>query len=286
MEDKLAKRDSSSIPARVDELLELGRVLVKSNLLPASFKTPEAVVAALLVCRDLGLGPSALLAGDVYVVNGRVALTTRRMLAMIYASGKVDVEIKYDHDRDAAVVTMKRRDGSASYTAVWDDARVSSTRANIDPRGGKEKIVWTRYRWLMKIHRAVSEAAQFVCPDIIGQAYVSDELDITTHDVYNPIDDVDIDVVDGSVVDETETTAAATRWVDSPARRKKFWAWACLELSLSRDQVLEALGVENLLDYDGSAEDAKNAIERYIRENVAEEVRDAETEEVADQEAS
>lgn len=244
-----------------EQIMQMGQVLARSGLLPRGLDTPEKAVAALLAARDLGLGPAAVLAGDIYVTGSGVALTTRRMLAMIYASRLVDVEIRYDEERQAAIVTMRRRDIAVSYTATWDEEKVRLAGADIDPKTGQQKPAWKRYRWLMKIHRAVSEAAQFVAPDIIGQSYIPDELDLPEATVYNPIADTAVEVAS----EETAATEKAPdwHWIDDDATRRRFWAWCKSEMHLTEDEVHEALGVPSVHLFRGTKADAYNLIRDY-----------------------
>ena len=244
-------------------LMQQAKVLAKSGLMPRGLQTPEKVAAALMVARDLGLGPAAVLMGEIYVTGSGVALVTRRMLAMIYQSKLVDVDIKYDRATQTATVRMRRRDLDVEYTAVWDEAKVKAAQADISPKTKQVKETWRKYRWLMKIHRAVSEAAQFVAPDIIGGCYVPDELDIPQRQVYDPLSGQVLDVEPEEA--ETEEPAPDYHWIDDDGARRRFWRWCKVQMSLTEDQVHEALGVESVRDFDGTEQDAYRIIAEYKR---------------------
>lgn len=257
----MAIDDKTLVPAPSGTLYDMATMLVKSGLLPREFNTAEKATAALVVARDLRLGPSAILVGDLYVINGRVALTTRRMLAMIYASGLVDVELDWDEPTQTATVTMRRKDGSGAYTSVWDYEFAQQTRANWDSEHNREKIGWRFYRRFMLFHRAISEAAQFCCPDVIGHAYTPDELDIPEHMVYDPVQQTDHRLPEPGA--QKRTGRLSDAWLEDPRARDAFWTW-CESVKLDKATVLAELGVSSLEAYTGTRRDAFNKLIAYV----------------------
>lgn len=60
----------------------------------------------------------------------------------------------------------------------------------------------------------------------------------------------------------------AAHWIDNKDTRKRFWAWTN-SISLTNEEVYEALGVEHIHDYTGTKDDARAAIEGYIESHSA-----------------
>lgn len=60
-------------------------------------------------------------------------------------------------------------------------------------------------------------------------------------------------------------------WIEKDAPRKRFWVWAREELSLTDEQVHEALGVASVKDYEGTMAEAKKQIEEWIEAQMEEE---------------
>jgi len=62
----------------------------------------------------------------------------------------------------------------------------------------------------------------------------------------------------------------AKHWIEYEGARKKFWVWAREDLSLTDEQVHEALGVESVKDYEGTMAEAKKQIEEWIEAQMEE----------------
>lgn len=240
----------SSIPSSLAGIMNLGQALCRSGLMPRGLDTPQEAVAVLLVARELGFGVLPVLRGDIYVVHGRTELTTRAMLSKIYSSGEVQVEIRYDEEREAAIVEMARPDIGVSYQAVWNEERLKRTRVNLQPGKDKEKVTYALFRKEMKLHRAVGECAQFVCPDIVDRphaAHTVEEIE-AEEAIYTEAEVVREEPKREPVVEGE----ARQHWIEQERVRKRFWAWTTGTLALNNDEVYAALGVESVKDFDGT----------------------------------
>jgi len=161
------------------ELREIAEIFHKSGLAPDHFKTPEQVISACVVARDLGLPISTVLQGALNVINGVVSTDSKTMMALIMrANGEVQVNVEKDDKEGWVEVTMKRPSVGMIFTARWDEARVQKSRVNIDPKNKDEKWPWKLHRQTMKTWRAIAEAARIVAPDLIGGLYLADEVDV------------------------------------------------------------------------------------------------------------
>lgn len=82
-------------------------------------------------------------------------------------------------------------------------------------------------------------------------------------------------VIEGTynAVEETETGSEAPtqpaepapHWIDDPATRAKFFAWAKGSLKLIEQEIYGALGVKHLHDYKGSKSDAMNTLDAFAK---------------------
>lgn len=63
----------------------------------------------------------------------------------------------------------------------------------------------------------------------------------------------------------------AKHWIERGDVRKKFWVWAREDLSLTDEQVHQALGVESVKAYEGTMAEAKKQIEEWIEAQMEEE---------------
>jgi len=74
------------------------------------------------------------------------------------------------------------------------------------------------------------------------------------------------DILGAGIVSAEEIIVETGHWIDNEQIRKRFWVYALKTLNLSRGQVHEALGVESIRDYDGTADEAMRALVKYKRE--------------------
>ena len=65
-----------------------------------------------------------------------------------------------------------------------------------------------------------------------------------------------------------DRTASSAHWIDDPKVRARFWAWTG-KLTLTKEQVHKALGVKSVHDYAGTMDDARAAIEKWIKAQAA-----------------
>lgn len=141
--------------------------IAPTEFVPQSYRgRPEAVFAAILYGRELGMGPMAALQA-LNVIKGKPTLAPEAMRARVFAAGHhIDVLT----NTDTAVVLRGRRSDGAEATVEWtvEDAR----RAGL--LGGES---WKRYPRAMLVARATSELCRLIFPDVIsGASYTPEEL--------------------------------------------------------------------------------------------------------------
>lgn len=169
------------IARNIDGLMDLGRTLLKSGLLPNVLKGPEAVVAVILKGQELGSPPMYALS-NIAIVNGKPSISAEMMLALIYRRyGKRAIRIRETTgDRCVVEYRMTGWDDVLSHTFTIEEARKAQLTG---------KDVWKAYPAAMLRARCISAVARMAFPECIAGAYVPGELG----------DDVDV-TPDGEVV--------------------------------------------------------------------------------------
>ena len=161
-------------------MLEMADALVKSGLLPASIKTPQAAVAIMQKGSELGIPPMLALS-NIVVIQGKPTANSELMLSMIYRDHG-DGAIVFAETTDALCkIRYQRRTWNMSntYTFTMADAQKASLLGN---------QTWQKYPAAMLRARCISAVARMAFPDSIGGMYTPDELG------------ADVDVIDGEVV--------------------------------------------------------------------------------------
>lgn len=95
-----------------DEMLRMASMMIQSKLVPSSFKTPQEVVVAMNMCREVGL-PYSTGIQKMAVINGRAAMWGEAVRALVFASGKVKSfteRIEGEGDGRVCVMRCERND--------------------------------------------------------------------------------------------------------------------------------------------------------------------------------
>jgi len=154
---------TSNIPgvfALADMLFTRARAFV-----PKGIRDPAELVAVILTGQEMGMGAMTSMR-TLYIVNGKVSLSSEGMLAFALKAGVKATWVKTTNK----VATIKlEREGFAPFTLsfTWEDA----TTARLTGKG-----VWKSYPATMLRNRAVSAAIKAYCPDVLLGAYVPEEM--------------------------------------------------------------------------------------------------------------
>lgn len=161
-------RDTLGQPEVIRESWGLANKISATDFVPKSFRgKPEAVMAALLTGRELGLGPMTALQ-RIHVIEGRPALDALGMRAVVQSAGHQVTVTESTTDRCTVIA---RRNGET------DETRITWTMADAQKAGLGSKDVWKKYPRQMLQARATAEACRLVGADCIaGMPYSSEEL--------------------------------------------------------------------------------------------------------------
>jgi len=157
MSQELAPTTDSWIDV-VGPVGQLAERIGRTPFVPRSMQgRPEHVAAAILLGREMHLGPMASLRG-IDVIEGRPSLTAQMLGARIYAAGH-RIEWADDNNDKHCTVRVTRGDGLGSAEVTW-------TIADAERAGLAGKANWKKYPRQMLRARALTEAASMACPDV------------------------------------------------------------------------------------------------------------------------
>jgi hypothetical protein len=180
---ELERIESSAIAETFATFARLAGQIAKTEFVPRGLRgRPEAVLAAMLYGRELGLQPMTALR-LIQIVEGNVGLSAEGMRAVVRSHGH---RIWVSERTDTSVTVCGQRggdDAGAVEEVTWtmDDAATA---------GLTSKDVWKKYPRAMLLARATSELCRSVFPDVIGGlSYTPEELtgiDTTSLDITEP----------------------------------------------------------------------------------------------------
>ncbi len=145
-------------------ILELGRHLVDSGMMPKHVRNPGAALACVLAGRELGLGPMASIRG-LHMVEGRVVLSADTMLAIAIKRG-----IRHRwlcKDDQCATIRLER--------AGFAPMEHSFSAAEAGDAGLLGRKNWKAYRPAMLRARCITSALRAYAPDLFVGHYDPDE---------------------------------------------------------------------------------------------------------------
>ena len=147
------------------DMRQIGDVAVASNRFPAIFNSEQAIIS-ILAGREIGLGPLKSLQ-ELYVVEGKVAMSAGLIASMIKKSGKYNYTID-SHDNEHCVLTFTENGEEAGVSSFsMEDAQI----AGLVRQGSG----WTKYPRNMLFARALTNGARWFCADAFTGAVYTPE---------------------------------------------------------------------------------------------------------------
>lgn len=149
----------------------------RTEFVPSSFRgRPEAVLAAILTGRELGIGPMQSLK-DISIIDGKPALSASLMMALMRKGGVVVLESESTMDR--AFIRARRTDTGEIMAVEWtyEAARTITYHTKNGPKLLVDKDNWVNYRQDMLWARCVGRLGRRLAPDILGgMGYSAEEM--------------------------------------------------------------------------------------------------------------
>lgn len=154
-----------SYAANLTDKLQVAGLLLKSGMLPSHYKTPEAVLTAILYGRELGFSPIRAL-NSITVIQGKPTLEAQALKALAIAHGGKIQTVEWTDK----VCTLECSRGSWTDSATYtlDDA----ARAGL-----VNKDNWRRMPRAMLYARCVSILVRNMFADVLGGLYSREEIE-------------------------------------------------------------------------------------------------------------
>lgn len=161
---------SAIVPQSVEEAFRLANIFHKSGMVPASLKTPEQVMVAMMAGAELGMVPFQAVR-HIAVVNGRPTLWGDGLVAVARSQG-VQIEETVTGEDAAAVATCKvtRPDTGEIITRSFSAA--DAKKAGLWGKQGP----WQQYPKRMLSMRARAFALRDGAADILNGFQVAEEV--------------------------------------------------------------------------------------------------------------
>ena len=164
-------------PSNLDAAINVATRLYKSGLLPSSVKSAEAALAIIMFGRERNLTAMQSLT-TIYIVEGKPAMSSDLMAAKVLESGLAEYFEFAESTPDRCTYVTKRK-GRPEKSITW-------TIEQARQAGVAGKDVWKRYPAAMLRHRAASDLARSVYPEIVLGLYDPDEIEPSAAPPPNP----------------------------------------------------------------------------------------------------
>lgn len=161
-----------------DIAYQMATKLAATSFVPQSLRgKPGDIAAAILAGSELGLKPMATLK-SIDIIQGTPALRAHAMRGLLQSQGH-KIELIESRD-DYCKMRGQRNDSEAWQVVEWDTARAQRM-------GLLSKDQWKKNPKGMLVARATGDICRLIASDALhGMAYVSEELEGTTHAEFVP----------------------------------------------------------------------------------------------------
>ena len=158
----------------------------------------DGIFSIMLYAREIGVPPMQALMGGLHNVQGKITMSAQLMNSMIRKAGH-KIEIL---ESTNAVCILKGTRKDTGETATISFSLEEARNAGVYKSGGS----WDKYPSDMCFARALSRLARRLFPDIIGTAYVEDEIE----DKEKEKDDAEVEEVKDEEITISNSDASDT----------------------------------------------------------------------------
>ncbi len=155
-------------PVEWEATMTMARTIAATQFVPESYRgKPEAVVAAILTGREMGIGPMESLR-QIHMIDGRPSFAADLMMSKMRSGGVTVIESEVTAER--AMIHARRRDTGEEATVEW-------TIADAVAAGLAGKKNWKTYPADMLWARVVGRLARRLGSDLLGGlVYATEEM--------------------------------------------------------------------------------------------------------------
>ena len=164
--------------------MQMSKALAESTIVPLTFqKNPSNCLIAIEQAQRLDMSPFMVMQ-NLSVIQGKPSWDSKFLIALINASGKFDIELQYEEEKD--------KDGNPYACTAWttkggrriDGMKVTMDIARAEGWLTKNGSKWKTMPQLMLRYRAASFFSRLNCPEISLGMYSSEELLDTDFEEY------------------------------------------------------------------------------------------------------
>jgi hypothetical protein len=153
-------------PTDLDQAFRMAQILVSSGLTPRGVDTPQKAFLIMAQGRELGLSTMQSL-GNIYVVEGKVSLSSDLMAAMVLKSQVCEYLRVVEMTPERATYAAKRKGGAEfRFSFSWEDANKAGLTGRATYKANPADMLR---------HRALSKTVRAVFPDVVAGLYSRDE---------------------------------------------------------------------------------------------------------------
>jgi hypothetical protein len=162
----IQRYEDPSAPVQTQDVFQLGKVLFESGYF-SDVKNAAQAIVKIMRGSELGLGPVASME-NIYVVQGKTALSYPLIGAQIKRSGRYDYRVIAETDDSCEIAFFQEKEELGRSKFTMADARAAGLEKN---------PMWSKYKSTMLFARAMSQGARRYTPDVFGGAiYTPEEL--------------------------------------------------------------------------------------------------------------
>jgi hypothetical protein len=165
------------VPVRLGgfrDALAFADQLIKSRLLPKHIDTPQKALAVILTGQEMGLPPMRSLR-HIHVIGGNPVMKAELLLALFRERGGKAKQVESTDDICEWLFTHPNGDEHTE-RLTWEEAEA---RGYSKTKSGALKDNWAKNpgRRVMLRWRVIANGTRVAGPDLVGGAYIEDELD-------------------------------------------------------------------------------------------------------------
>lgn len=156
--------------------MQMAKALASSTIVPQTFQRNDAnCLIAIEQAQRLRVSPLMVMQ-NLYVIQGRPSWSSKFLIAAINNSGKFDMELQFDEEKD--------KNGKPYSCTAWtmkNGRRVEGMEVNMDMAKdegwlGKNGSKWRTMPQLMLRYRAASFFSSLNCPELTMGLYTREEM--------------------------------------------------------------------------------------------------------------
>lgn len=168
-QEMVVSETSTPVDAMFKEPMALGDIFAQSGMFP-DIKTKAQAAVKILAGKELGLSPFESMA-SIYIVNGKLALTSKAMASLIKKNPKYDYVIETLDDKSCSIDFFKIEGTERKLLGKSTFSFADAAKAGL-----ANKEVWKSYPRNLMFARALSNGTRWYCPEVICGYYTVEEI--------------------------------------------------------------------------------------------------------------